>query len=323
MLDRLSTIGGGLMNSATGDFTTVPGGICNTASGNFSVAIGVGARANHEASIVLSANPPDNTYGCTDGNSKCVSSGPETVSVCASLGFFVNGVDLMAKIQQSEVKIQQIEEEREKGGIALTAFFQQIEEQRKAERTDLMMKIQESEAKIQQNEEEHKAERIDLMAIFRKNEEERKVERIDLMARLQQIDEELELRRRRDGITPAPKCSAARAQWRGLRRTARALRECTRPCPILFLDARAKESYDLEHSPCTVNIPHSELEARISDIVTLAGNKGSPIALHSGTREGSNVVQHLLVDNGFTDVTNVGGWNSDRTAIDALCDRCP
>jgi hypothetical protein len=84
-----------------------------------------------------------------------------------------------------------------------------------------------------------------------------------------------------------------------------------------------KESYDLEHSLCTVNIPRSELEARISDIETLAGSKASAIALHSGTREGANFVEQLLVANGFTDVTNVGGWESDRTAIDALCDRCP
>jgi SMC interacting uncharacterized protein involved in chromosome segregation len=255
---------------ATGDFTTVPGGVCNTASGDLSVAIGAGAHAVDDSSVVLSANVhhTDSFGRIQCGDNSCGSSGSETVSVCASHGFFVNGVDLMAKIQQSEAKVQDIEEERAKGGLDLIAYFegfgakiqevyaklqeseakiQQIEEEHTTERIDLMAKLQESEAEIQQIKVEREKGAIDLQAYFLQSEakmqeseakmqeseakikqieEDRSAERIDLMAKLLQIEEELELRRRRDGITPAPNCSAASTPRRGMRRTA-ALRECS------------------------------------------------------------------------------------------------
>ena len=57
MLDGAnSVICGGFLNEATGNRSTVPGGALNSARGVFSFAAGVLAKADHDGSIVISAN---------------------------------------------------------------------------------------------------------------------------------------------------------------------------------------------------------------------------------------------------------------------------
>jgi hypothetical protein len=65
-------------------FATVVGGGYNTAKGNFSLALGHSAFASHDYSAVLNVNP--RAQLCSDSNS-----GPNTVTICAVGGFFVNG----------------------------------------------------------------------------------------------------------------------------------------------------------------------------------------------------------------------------------------
>lgn len=52
----ISSIGGGGYNNTDGNYSTVPGGLYNSATGNQSFAAGTKARANHDGTVVISAN---------------------------------------------------------------------------------------------------------------------------------------------------------------------------------------------------------------------------------------------------------------------------
>ncbi len=77
----------------------------------------------------------------------------------------------------------------------------------------------------------------------------------------------------------------------------------------LILDVRSKKEYDSGHIPGAVNIPHTELEARIAE---LDGRKNDMIVLHC--RSGRRVVpaEETLQRLGFTKTVelegNMLGW---------------
>ena len=77
----------------------------------------------------------------------------------------------------------------------------------------------------------------------------------------------------------------------------------------LILDVRSKKEYDGGHIPGAVNIPHTELEARIAE---LDGRKNDMIVLHC--RSGRRVVpaDEVLQRYGFTKTVelegNMIGW---------------
>jgi hypothetical protein len=79
-------------------FATVVGGSYNTAKGNFSLALGNSAFASHEYSAVLNVNRMGNRVLCSDLNS-----GPNTVTICAEGGLFVNGELVSGQSQSSAI----------------------------------------------------------------------------------------------------------------------------------------------------------------------------------------------------------------------------
>jgi hypothetical protein len=98
-----STVSGGQSNTAEGHFSAVLGGSCGSADGDFSVAIGVGAEASKTSSVVISAT--NNNSPITDANSAscsadsqtfipCEAQGPNTVTICAPEGLYLNGVKI-------------------------------------------------------------------------------------------------------------------------------------------------------------------------------------------------------------------------------------
>ncbi len=71
-----------------------------------------------------------------------------------------------------------------------------------------------------------------------------------------------------------------------------------------ILDVRTEKEFADGHIPGAVNIPHTELESRITE---LSGQKNSTIVLHcrSGTRAAT--ADKILRSNGFTRITELDG----------------
>lgn len=79
-----TTIGGGYNNYVSGSMATIPGGISNFAVGNYSFAAGALAYANHNSSIILSAN-----VWTEPGSDYVVSGGPEQIVLRADSGMYI------------------------------------------------------------------------------------------------------------------------------------------------------------------------------------------------------------------------------------------
>ena len=77
-----ASVGGGLSNSASGQYSTVPGGLQNAATGSFSFAAGRSAKANHDGSFVWADN---SSTGAT------TSTGPNQFLIRAAGGVRVRG----------------------------------------------------------------------------------------------------------------------------------------------------------------------------------------------------------------------------------------
>jgi len=79
----------------------------------------------------------------------------------------------------------------------------------------------------------------------------------------------------------------------------------------LILDVRSKKEYDGGHIPGAINIPHTEIEARIAE---LDGHKNDMIVLHC--RSGRRVIpaEETLQLHGFTKTVelegNMMGWEA-------------
>jgi hypothetical protein len=111
-----STVGGGLLNVASGFSSFASGGACNVAQGDFAVAIGSGAKANSDSSIVLNAeispitrgriNSRPGQYRCQNSEFTCSDHGEGTVSICAPNGLFLNGEELLAKFEGLDAKLK-------------------------------------------------------------------------------------------------------------------------------------------------------------------------------------------------------------------------
>ena len=82
----------------------------------------------------------------------------------------------------------------------------------------------------------------------------------------------------------------------------------------LVLDVRTQDEWDVAHYEGATLIPHTDLEARIDEVVRAVGDDRSrPVVVYcrSGGRAGT--ARTVLETYGFTRVTNVGG----------LVDLCP
>lgn len=73
---------------------------------------------------------------------------------------------------------------------------------------------------------------------------------------------------------------------------------------MLLIDVRPQEEYLAGHIPHAINIFIDDLEARLSEIEDY---KNEPVVLYCNSGNKSGKAAEILVENGFTDVTNAEG----------------
>lgn len=73
---------------------------------------------------------------------------------------------------------------------------------------------------------------------------------------------------------------------------------------VLIIDVRSEEDYKAGHIPNAINIFVDELEGRLSEIEDY---KDKPIIVYCNSGKKSTTAAEILVNNGFTDVTNAEG----------------
>jgi phage shock protein E len=76
----------------------------------------------------------------------------------------------------------------------------------------------------------------------------------------------------------------------------------------LLLDVRTPEEFAEHHLDGSLLIPHTELPARIGEVLTAqGGDKTKPIVVFCRRGGRADVAKSALLQNGFTEVTNLGG----------------
>jgi phage shock protein E len=73
---------------------------------------------------------------------------------------------------------------------------------------------------------------------------------------------------------------------------------------IFWIDVRSAEEYATEHVSPAVNIPHTEIAARIGEVTT---DKDAEIYLYCRSGRRSGLAKDALEQAGYTKVVNVGG----------------
>lgn len=73
---------------------------------------------------------------------------------------------------------------------------------------------------------------------------------------------------------------------------------------VLIIDVRSPEEYKGGHIAHAINIPLDEVKDRLDEI---ADYKDKPVILYCNTGNKSGQAAEILVENGFTDVTNAAG----------------
>lgn len=72
----------------------------------------------------------------------------------------------------------------------------------------------------------------------------------------------------------------------------------------LILDVRTVREYEAGHIPGSVNIPHTELSGRISE---LASNRNEEIVVHCQSGPRAGIAQSILSRSGFTKIRELQG----------------
>ncbi|MDJ0926121.1 MAG: rhodanese-like domain-containing protein [Gammaproteobacteria bacterium] len=72
----------------------------------------------------------------------------------------------------------------------------------------------------------------------------------------------------------------------------------------VILDVRTPEEFDAGHIPGALNIPHTELEARLEE---LGPGKEREIVVHCKSGKRAAMASELLVANGFTTIRELDG----------------
>ena len=79
----------------------------------------------------------------------------------------------------------------------------------------------------------------------------------------------------------------------------------------LLLDVRTEAEYQERHLDNSLLIPHTEVAARIDEIVKAqGGDKDKPIVVFCRRGGRAGIAKSVLLDQGFTAVTNLGGIDS-------------
>jgi phage shock protein E len=76
----------------------------------------------------------------------------------------------------------------------------------------------------------------------------------------------------------------------------------------LLLDVRTQAEYDEHHLPNSLLIPHTEVGARIAEILAAqGGDKHKPIVVFCRRGGRAATAKAVLMQHGFTEITNLGG----------------
>ncbi len=75
----------------------------------------------------------------------------------------------------------------------------------------------------------------------------------------------------------------------------------------LLVDVRTPEEFASGHLENAVNIPHTETVARLSEY---GANKNQSIVVYCRSGNRSGIAEGLLVEHGFTNVHNAGGYEA-------------
>lgn len=75
----------------------------------------------------------------------------------------------------------------------------------------------------------------------------------------------------------------------------------------LLVDVRTPEEFASGHLENAINIPHTETVARLSEY---GGDKTKSIVVYCRSGNRSGIAQGLLVEHGFTNVHNAGGYEA-------------
>lgn len=78
----------------------------------------------------------------------------------------------------------------------------------------------------------------------------------------------------------------------------------------VLLDVRTPEEYRQSHLPSARNIPIQEFSDRLGEVEALAGgDKAHPIVLYCESGGRAARAKRILLESGFTRVTNLGGMS--------------
>lgn len=83
----------------------------------------------------------------------------------------------------------------------------------------------------------------------------------------------------------------------------------------LWIDVRSTEEYASEHVSPAVNIPHTEIAARIGEVTT---DKDALIYLYCRSGRRSGLALDTLEAAGYTNVVNVGGLKDAQYTVARL-----
>ena len=79
----------------------------------------------------------------------------------------------------------------------------------------------------------------------------------------------------------------------------------------LLLDVRTPAEYQEHHLPNSLLIPHEEIGRRISEVLEAqGGDKNKPIVVFCRRGGRAQTAKNVLLANGFTEITNLGGIDS-------------
>ena len=82
-----------------------------------------------------------------------------------------------------------------------------------------------------------------------------------------------------------------------------------------WIDVRSAEEYAAEHVSPAVNIPHTEIAARIAEVTT---DKDAQIYLYCRSGRRSGLAKDALEQAGYSNVVNLGGLQDAQRAASRL-----
>jgi len=78
----------------------------------------------------------------------------------------------------------------------------------------------------------------------------------------------------------------------------------------ILLDVRSREEFSAGHIPGAINIPHTEVAARMPELLALAADdRSKPVVVYCRSGRRSGLAKDVLREHGFSRVTNLGGMS--------------